>query len=305
LFLFTFILSSVYSYATPEDKKESKPLEGTPVLWREPADIASRDLYLGPGGEAMKPDLSRVKFVRQKVGGYSTKYEVIDGSGRRWIAKLSKEARSETAANRLMWAIGFNTEICYLVPEVTIEGKGNFQDARFEARPDYIERGDNWKWDSNPFKGTREFQALKVMMILLENWDIKDTNNKILGLRSERTGRNEMLYIISDLGGTFGKTGGFISRSRNEPEDYARAKFIKGVKGSLVEFHFGGKHKDLFKDITVEQARWTAALLARLSEHQIRDAFHAANYSSGDIETLTKTVIGRIKELKSTGNSDW
>src|SRR3712207_5360919 len=42
-----------------DDKKEARP-EGKPVLWREPSDIASRDLLLGPGGEGMKPDLSQV-----------------------------------------------------------------------------------------------------------------------------------------------------------------------------------------------------------------------------------------------------
>jgi hypothetical protein len=304
LCLLILSLSSVSSYARFDDKKDKKRLEGAPVLWREPRDIASRDLYLGPGGRAMKPDLSSVKFVDQEAGGYSTKYHVIDGSGRKWTAKLSKEAQSETAANRLMWAVGFNTEICYVVPQVTIEGKGSFHNVRFEARPEHIKRGGIWKWDDNPFVGTKEFQGLKVMMILLENWDIKDDNNKILGLRDKQTGQNGLLYIISDLGGTFGKTGGIFSRSRNESADYAKAQFIKGVKGSLVEFHYGGKRQGLFKDITVEQARWVGRLLSRLSERQIRDAFRAANYSPEEIQMLTKSMTMRIKQLKSLGGGE-
>jgi len=54
-------------------KKKPKPKAvpvGTPVLWREPTDIASRDLYLGPGGEAMKPDLSQVTFISNETRGY-------------------------------------------------------------------------------------------------------------------------------------------------------------------------------------------------------------------------------------------
>ncbi|HXF41452.1 MAG TPA: hypothetical protein VN687_17180, partial [Blastocatellia bacterium] len=61
-----------------KDKKEG---HGTPVLWQQPGDISSRDLLLGPGGEDMKPDLSKVTFIREEKGGYSTKYRVRDGAG--------------------------------------------------------------------------------------------------------------------------------------------------------------------------------------------------------------------------------
>jgi hypothetical protein len=185
-------------------KNKFKP-EGTPVLWRAPDDLPSRDLLLGPGGEEIKPDLSRITFIKEETGGYSKKYRVRDGSGREWVAKIGKEAQSETAAVRLVWAVGYMTEINYLVPRLTIEGKGTFENVRLEARPENIKRLDEWKWSDNPFVGTKELQGLIVMMALLNNWDIKDTNNKILFVRNEMTARNELHYIVSDLGATFGK----------------------------------------------------------------------------------------------------
>ena len=50
------------------DKDESK-LTGTPVLWKAPVDLPARDLFLGPGGDEMKPDLSHVTFesVRERI----------------------------------------------------------------------------------------------------------------------------------------------------------------------------------------------------------------------------------------------
>lgn len=282
-----------------KSKKKKRAETGTPVLWEDPGDIRGLDLFLGPGGEALKPDLSRVTFVQEETGGYSKKYRVRDGQGRVYIAKLSKEAQPETAATRLVWALGYKTEIPYLVPEVTIEGKGKFQNVKFEARPENIKRLDIWLWATNPFYGSREYQGLKVMMVLLENWDIKDDNNKILRVKDAESGTEELHYIISDLGATFGKTGGFASRSRNEPEDYAKAKFIKGVKRGLVEFHFNGKRGDLFRDITVEQARWVGERLSRLSDQQINDAFRAANYSPAEISLLAQAVKSRISELLS------
>lgn len=98
---------------------------------------------------------------------------------------------------------------------------------RLEARPKSVDRIGDWKWNDNPFKGKPEFQGLKIMMALINNWDIKDSNNEVLHARNENTGENELRYIISDLGGSFGKTGGFISRSGNKPTDFVKADFIE------------------------------------------------------------------------------
>jgi hypothetical protein len=291
-----------------ESKKKKEMPEGTPVLWQEPTDISSRDLFLGPGGEAMKPDLSSVTFVKEDEGGYSVKYRVHDGAGKTWVVKLGNEARPETAAVRLIWAVGYVTEINYLAPCVHIagapkprkkvdrcEGDG-FADVRFEARPEDVKRLDEWRWTDNPFKETNEFKGLVILMGLLNNWDLKDANNKIL-LVQGANGQNQLQYIISDLGATFGKTGGGITHSRNEPEKYVKTKFIEGVEGGRVKFAYGSKNSGLFRDITVEQAKWIGDLLSRLSDQQITDAFRAANFTPKEIQILVPAVRDRINQL--------
>jgi hypothetical protein len=295
--------TSVPLAAQSKAKERQETPGGTPVLWREPSDIASRDLFLGPGGSAMQPDLSSITFIKEETGGYSTKYRVRDGAGREWVAKIGKEAQAETAAVRLLWAVGYYTEINYLAPRATIPGKGTFENVRFEARPDYVKRLDEWKWKKNPFVWSKEMQGLIVMMALFNNWDIKDTNNKILQVRGEQTGRPELRYIISDLGASFGKVKldvpGFwrLARSRNKPDDYRDSGFVEDVKRGQVLFFYQGKSQDLFDDIKVEEARWIGEWLARLSDQQIADAFRAANYSPAEIRMLTETVRLRINEL--------
>jgi len=88
----------------------------------------------------LKPDLSSVTFVEMVVGGYSTKSRVRDGAGKEWVVKVGKEAQPETAATRLMWAMGYTADINYLVPRVETKGKGAFENARFEARLPGINR---------------------------------------------------------------------------------------------------------------------------------------------------------------------
>src|SRR5687768_3222839 len=301
----TFVISCASVTYAQEKEKKALP-KGTQILWREPTDIARRDLLLGPGGEQMKPDLSLITFVKEEKGGYSKKYRVKDGKGRTWVAKLGKEAQSETAAVRLVWAVGYVTEINYLVPRLTIEGKGTFENVRLEARPDNVDRFDAWLWTNNPFAGKRELQGLKVLMALMENWDLKDDNNRILVVSNG--GRNELHYIVSDLGTTFGKTGGqkspiafikSIKGSRNEPEDYVEDEFINGVEGGNVQLDYSGKNSDLMQNISVADARWIGEWLSRLSDRQIQDAFRAANYSTQEVRMLTDAVRKRINQLRN------
>jgi hypothetical protein len=281
---------------------------GEAVLWRAPADIASRDLFLGPGGEEKKPNLSNLTFISANQEGYSVRYHVRDGSGRKWVVKVGNEARPETTAIRLLWAVGYVTEINYLMPCVHIagapkprkdvprcEGDG-FADARFEERGDGVKRGDNWDWKSNPFYGKRELNGLLVMMALLNNWDLKTSNNVVLQATNAE-GVTEQRYVISDLGATFGKTGGAISHSRNEPEKYVKTQFVEGAKGGRVRFAYSGKQSGLFDEISVADAKWIGSLLAQLSDKQLEDAFRAAAFTPEETQMLVAQVKDRINQL--------
>lgn len=284
-----------------KSKTEKKELTGKPVMWRAPTDLESRNLLLGAGGDQMKPDISRLTFIEQKTGGFSTKYRVRDAKGNEWIAKIGKEAQTDTAANRLLWALGYETEIAYLVPKAKIEGKGEYENVRLEARPASVKRAGNWMWENNPFMNAPEFRGLKILMVLLNNWDMKDDNNEILAMRGDTSGEGELRYIISDLGATFGKTGGFFSRSRNKPSDYVKAQFIKTVNGDVIDFNYSGKNQKLFEGITVADARWLSNLMKRLSDDQIKDAFRAANYSAEEVDLLAGEVRERINALAKLG----
>ena len=305
LILFALILS-LTSIETglaqkSQKKKKTEALTGTPILWQQPDNISSRDLFLGPGGTAMRPDLRRITFIKEEKGGYSKKYRVRDGSGHEWVVKIGKEAQSETSAIRLLWGVGYVTEVNYLVPRVTIPGKGTFSNVRFEARPEKWDRVQEWKWKRNPFIGKPEFQGLKIMMAMINNWDLKDSNNQIVKLQGNG---DALFYIISDLGATFGHASTTplfwrFTRSRNNPEKYAKSEFFKKVKGDRVVLHFGGKNSGIMKDITVHDAQWMGSLLSQLSDQQLRDAFRAANYRPNEINLLARTVRERTNELLS------
>jgi hypothetical protein len=274
-----------------------------PVMW-ERVNIASRNLYDGPGGTAMKPDVRRIKFIKKETGGNNLKYRIEDARGRVWVAKIADESQPETVAVRLLWGIGYKTEIAYLVPELTIPGKKTYKNVRLEARPPNVERDGRWNWKENPFVGTPQLQGLKIMMALINNWDLKDDNTVILATGGERQ------YVISDLGASFGKLS-FSSwpiltrfgRSVNKPHHYAKSSFVKGVtdEGEL-DLDYDGKQAGLMNGITVEDAKWLSGLLKQLSDKQISDAFRAANYSPSEVKLLTAAVKDRIAQLSAVSN---
>ena len=275
------------------------------VMW-EPVNISSMDLFAGPGGDEMRPDLSRIEFIKEEKSGHNKKYRIKDGAGRTWVAKLGREAKPETAAVRLLHGIGYKTEINYLVPSITIPGKGTFQNVRLEARPDDVKRLEEWKWKSNPFVGTKELQGLKMMMIFMSNWDAIDLQNKVIDVG----GTNE--YIVSDLGATFGKLGNNnlplffrLGRKTGSPKHYARTKFISKVENGRVKLATkGSKNRKLFTNFSIEEARWLATLMSKLSDKQIGDAFRAANYSAAEVATYVATVKRKIAELQDAASAN-
>ncbi|MEO5859264.1 MAG: hypothetical protein ABIR33_09980 [Pyrinomonadaceae bacterium] len=275
------------------------------VMW-EPVNISSMDLFKGPGGDAMRPDLSKIEFIKEEKGGHNKKFRIKDGSGKVWVAKLGREAKPETAAVRLLYGIGYKTEINYLVPSITIPGKGTFRDVRLEARPDNVERLEEWKWKSNPFVGSKELQGLKMMMVFMTNWDVLDLQNKVIEVDGEHQ------YIVSDLGSTFGRLGNNnfpiiyrFGRKVGNPQAYAKTKFIRRVErdGDVI-LSYKGKSRGVFKGITVEDARWLSTLMSKLSDKQIGDAFRAANYSDADVNSYVAAIKHKIAELQDAASSN-
>lgn len=295
-FIYLYILLFAFSSVFAQQKAKGKP-----IMW-EKSNISQKDLYYGPGGREMLPNLSKITFLEEEKDGYNKKYRIKDGAGRTWVAKLTRETQSETAAVRLMWALGYKTEINYLVSSITIPGKGTFKNVRLEARPDNIDRLDEWSWKQNPFVGSKELQGLKIMMVFLTNWDVGDFQNKVLEVK----GRNgiEHHYIISDLGATLGRLGNNnlplfyrFGRQISKPEDYVKAKLVRDVDEGELVLAYKGKNRYIFEDVTVDGAAWLHSLLSQLSDKQIRDAFRAANYTPQQISTFTQAVKNRIAEL--------
>jgi hypothetical protein len=315
--------------AIAQRPRRSKPSAPSHVLWRDPGDIASRNLLYGPGSPDLMP-VGPFTFIEEDKSGESPKFEVRDARGVEWKVKLGPEAQSETVATRLVWAVGYFAEEAYYFDEVRIENlprlsrgreyvsrEGIVRGPRFEPRREGVERGPTWGWMENPFEGSRELSGLKVLMILLNNFDARKENNRIFYVDTEGGGR-EGRYVVSDLGATLGRAGGLGGkRTKNNLNDFLSTQFVRGVDDDVVEFDYDTRPRGLghlsvlhptyyrgevkkekaMRGIPVEHARWIGSLLSQLTEEQLHDAFRAAGYDGATAKGFVRALRERIDQL--------
>jgi hypothetical protein len=80
--ILTIVLVAGFSSLAYGQKKKSEPLPtGKPTAWRDPGDISTLNLRLGPGSEEMAPQ-APFTFISESKLGASPKFKV-DGLLRR------------------------------------------------------------------------------------------------------------------------------------------------------------------------------------------------------------------------------
>jgi hypothetical protein len=298
-------------------------------LWREPRDISSENLLYGRGGQEHQPH-GPFTFESEDLDGTNPKFDVRDSDGVKWKIKLGAEARPETAASRFLWAVGYHTDEDYFLPVAQVNGMpehvhrggdmiepgGVMRNVRLK-REEGEKKAGNWSWKDNPFAGTREMYGLRVMMAVINNWDLKDENNAIRDYKKGDENGDTREYEVSDLGASFGTTGRELShtKSKGNLESYARSTFIAKERQNSVDFDVPSRPalivafntreyvernrmRWIGETIPREHARWIGDLLGQLSQDQIRDAFRAAGYDGEELNGFVVEFQKRIAALK-------
>lgn len=292
--------ASTGSAQTKYKAPKQKPKVGSApaVIWREPTDIKTRDLYWGPGGKEHVPQ-GTLTFIEEKTHGTYPKFDVRDSKGIRWGVKFGIEAKPETAATRLVWAVGYFTNEDYYVPELPVKGlpqlsrgedlirHGKIHGARLKRHNKGEEQIADWGWNHNPFVGTKELNGLEIMMEIICNTDLKAANQHVYDEHGV-----EQRYIAADVGASFGIAGKTTFRTKADLKGYQSRPLIVKVGPDYVDFWH-------FKHIPKADAKWIGGWLAQLSDAQISDAFRAGGFSPEEVQGFTNKVRAKINELNS------
>lgn len=314
------------------DKKDDhKPIPAAlvhnPVLWEDPGDIAAKDMLHGLGGEKGMP-VAPFTFEAEVHRDSNPKFDIRDANDRKYRVKLGSEARPEVAASRFLWAVGYFTEEDYVLPRAAIEEfdshrGGRFRegntliDARFARKHGGQKRLAAWEWKHNPFLNTREFNGLRVMMAVINSWDLKNENNAVFTDKKN----DRQVFLVSDIGASFGTNSvrAENANGKGNAEEYRKSKFIVRQDERTVDFGTPGpatkllaesggllaplyiRHQRYYwigKDIPRRDARWVGTMLGKLSHQQIVDAFTAGHFSPEEVDIYTRVMEERIAELQ-------
>lgn len=297
-------------------------------LWRDPGPIESIDPVHGPGAATGAP-VPPFQFVEEHSSGSQPCVSVMDAHGRRWRVKWGDEVRSETFAVRFAWACGYFAEVTYFVPSGSIQGAaglqraqacvgadGVFCDARFELDDPAVKKlfeEHSWAWNDNPFLGKPELTGLKIVVMLLSNWDTKDrrdvargSNTAIFEHKISRW-RREAHYLLTDWGGSMGRWGSNIAtRGRWDAAGFEEQtpQFVTGVSGDWLQFGYAGQRTaDVASEIPLAHLRWFYPYLRRIDERYLTTALLASGATDEEASRFARALLERIRQLGAVVDS--
>ena len=278
-------------------------------LWVDPTDLASRDLFYGPWGSALAPDPKGVyTLVERKHTGVNLGLTVKDEKGREWSVKqsypggLDPEGPVEITVSRLLSAVGYHQPPIYLLPAFTVKddfGKKVEVGGRFRLKDPSLKDIGSWKWEENPFVGTKPYQGLIVLLMMFNSTDIKNSNNTLY--EHKNGDLVEQWYLAGDVGSALGDLNPMAPR-KVHPETFETTPFLLGVNNGKVEFAYASWYKNLVRDrITPDEVAWACELLGRLSDKQWADAFRAGGFDPDDANRFITKLKEKIDQGRSLG----
>jgi hypothetical protein len=264
--------------------------------------------------------------VKEDIEGTFPKLTIKDAKGRTFSVKFGGKVIPECFCSRFVTAIGYLAEPSYFVADGKLEGSvhlkrarhlvhsdGTFGRARFQLRDEkrvQFLKDSAWSLADNPFRGTHEYAGLRVVMILLSNWDAKDVRDgadesntavfRVTGAQPERE------YSFFDWGSTLGRWGGLMRRTRSDCSGYAidTPRLITAVRGNVVEWGFEGKHQDDVRGgITVNDLRWLAPYLVRITDGEIRAGLKASGATERQTACWAGAIESRVREIQTVAQT--
>ena len=293
------------------------------ILWRAPSGIGIENWTCGSAGCDHAP-APPFQFENEDTEGTFPKITVTDANGRTWSVKFGVKVIPESFCSRFVAALGYVIEPSYYVASGKIDNTsrlvstrsfvksdGRFVRARFQLRDSsslaFLPKH-AWSLTDNPFRGTHELAGLRVVLMMLSNWDTKDLRS---GQESSNTAvfrgpGGQLLYSFFDWGSTLGRWGNIMRRTRSDCSGFSAdtPRLITGVHGNVVVWGYSGKHEDDVRNgITVDDLRWLFPYLSAITAEQIRAGLKASGATDRQIASWTESLESRIHQVEAVART--
>ena len=302
------------------------------VFRDEPFNAASINFAADPNRGVVDSTLTSCKYKPDEVTGTTPKFDCELPSGEKVKVKYgyTQEIPSETAATRLLHALGFGADRvtrvdmvrCYGCPIQPFHTRALLEmlnlDGYVDKRIDYsshrdfkkvsvernldgkaIEVGNERGWafyelkkiDASRGGATRaEVDALRLIAIFLHHWDNKSSNQRLTCADARTADCKHPLAMIQDVGSEFGPKKVEIDNWRAKPVWQDAEKCVVSMKGMPYN---GGT----FEDVAISEGgrRLLGERLRQLSAKQIETLFTAAGLE--DVPAWTAAFQDRVRQI--------
>ena len=152
-----------------------------------------------------------------------------------------------------------------------------------------------WSWDRLGHSEKREWRGAALLFAWTNCFDVRWDNNRL-----KRDGAG-IRHVISDVGNGLGRADNYRVDAQGLVNDFpwtfTEAPVVDRRGRERTSFRIVsyqpifGNHA--FRDMTVDDARWMARLIAQLTESQIQQALIAAGYTSAEVRLYTEKLVSR------------
>jgi len=229
------------------------------------------------------------------------------------LASPFEERRSDCERNH-----GVRSPTGEFLMEVDYGRFADFDEAVIERRTPgrTIETDDRegWGWDelasievSRGGAPRAHVDALRLMAVLLNNWDNRTDNQRLVclpGGDGPDGACRRPFALMHDVGGTFG--GSAARRERKmDLEAWRSVPIWRDPASCLVKVESPPRHGATFEEAEITEAgrRFAARLLKQLSSRQVRDLFARARFGSstdepaGDVSGWVRAFEDKVRQI--------
>jgi hypothetical protein len=183
--------------------------------------------------------------------------------------------------------------------------------ANLQYRNTAIDSIGPWDFGQLGHENRRELRGAGLLAAWLNWFDSRSENTRLKTI--EQDDEKLLAHFFGDLGGTLGRGEGFFSGSGELPDEFdwtftqRLGRFWRGRHS--VPFRITGfkpiERTPAFQEMTLDDARWMARLIAQLSETQLVEALIAAGFDSAHVRLyMEKLVSRRDQMLRDLGLAD-
>jgi len=177
--------------------------------------------------------------------------------------------------------------------------------ARFRTDVEPWRPAGEWSWYDNPFANTTPFRGLIVAQMVLNNWDLKTSNNRLYEA-TDPGAKPRRQFMVRDVGSSLGHSKQFrlfallgtrgMQGSKNDLEGFEQQGFIERVDGNKVDFDYRGMNQALVDTVTVPDVIWACEQLAKIPDGHWQAAFKAGWYPQPEADRYIKKIKDKIAE---------